>query len=140
MLGALQHSGVMEYLRQVPAPSPTADQLDALFYQWVERALAFLKAEHKKEVAFGVAAKLISVYLKGAWVLHSSANCALAPHIHPPIDSILLVAIDAAKGTNLSKAYKWQKLDRSSYERLVRTLRGIVGNGPFWKIEAYWRP
>jgi len=139
-LGALQHSGVMEYLTQKPTPAPTADQFDALFYNWVERTIDFLKTEHQKEVSFGVSAKLISVYLKGAWVLHSTENCSLARLIHPPIDSILLQAIDSVKGTSLSKKYKWQKLDRPQYESLLKSLRSIANNGPFWQIEEHWRP
>jgi hypothetical protein len=139
-LGALHHSGALEYLNQKPAPAPTAEQFDALFYQWVERAMTFLKTEHQRDVSFGVSAKLISVYLKGAWVLHSSPNCDLARQIHPPIDSILLRAIDSVKGTSLSKKYKWQKLDRTQYELLLQGLRSIAGNGPLWKVEEYWQP
>jgi hypothetical protein len=140
LLGALQRSGAIEYLTQKPAPAPTAEQFDALFYNWVERAIAFLKTEHQKEVSFGVLAKLISVYLKGAWVLHSSQNCRLASQIHPPIDSILLQAIDSVKGTKLSKQYKWQNLDRTQYEQLIQSIRSIASNGPLWQIEEHWQP
>jgi hypothetical protein len=140
LLDALSHSGVIEYLQQQPAQGLTADQLDALYYAWVEGVLARLRTQYGKNVSFGIAAKLISVYLKGAWVLHSNADCELAKLVHPPIDSILLEAIDAAKGTRLSREYKWQKLDRAKYEALIGILREIAGPEPLWKLEEHWRP
>lgn len=139
-LGALKYSGAIEYLQQEKTPTPTTSQLDALFYGWVERVIIYLKKEHDKNISFGIAAKLISVYIKGAWVLHSPANCGLAAIIHPPIDSILLEAIDSTKGTDLHTKYKWQKLDRTEYESLIETLRKIAGDRPFWTIEEHWHP
>ncbi|MYZ50859.1 hypothetical protein [Malikia spinosa] len=140
LLGALQHSGAVQYLLRVPTPSPTSQEFDTMFYTWGERAIEFLEKKHNKKVSFGIAAKLISVYLKGAWVLHSVEDCSLARNIHPPIDSILLETIDRARGTTLSKTYKWQKLDRSNYETLMESLRKIAGSSPLWRLEEYWRP
>ena len=140
MLDALMDSGVVKFLGKIPDPKPTREELDKLFYEWVERAITSLKTNHNKMVAFGVAAKLVSVYLKGAYVLHSKVDSVLAQHIHPPIDSILLKSIDKANGTRLSKTHKWQKLDRANYELVISTLRNLNGDKPFWHIEKNWQP
>ena len=140
LFDALRDSGVTRYLRGVHKPNLTSQQFDKHFYNWVEKAATCLRKKHHRQVSFGIAAKLISVYLKGAWVLHHPEYCPLSRHMHPPIDSRLLAAIDECKGTKFSKNYKWQKLDRGKYRELVEQLRSLNGAKPFWQLEEYWHP
>lgn len=139
-LVALDKSGVVEYINHPPHPSQSQEDFDATYFQWVDNVVVFIKDNYNKAIPFGVAAKLISIYLKGAYVLHSKVDDPLAQKIHPPIDSILLKAIDKFHRTQFDNTYKWQKLDKNDYKYLIEELRKINGSEAFWVIEKHWQP
>jgi hypothetical protein len=70
-------------------------------------------------VAYGAAAKLVSTYIKSAFVLAGHGNTPLGNVVMPPIDSILLAVLDKAYDANFATRYKWRKLSRASYRRSV---------------------
>lgn len=140
MMRALETCGVVTYLAQPTHEPIEQSALDLLFYDWVEAAMRTLGHEFGKPVSFGIAAKLISVYAKGIYVLHAGPDCKLAERLHPPIDSLLLKGIDARFGTKHASSFKWQKLDRSRYIALITQLRHQVADRPFWHLEEHWEP
>jgi len=108
------------------------------FHKWTKKAQKHLETIGKP-IKYGIAAKLVSVYFKSAFVLCGNEKTRLACNVPPPIDSHLLNGIDKASGTNLSERYKWTKLEKKDYMELLKELREIYGKEkPLWHLEKYW--
>ena len=77
---------------------------------------------------YGIAAKIIAVYIKTALVipLHG-VNCEV---IYPPID-----AHNLSKIKGFSK-YKWTKLDKETFDKIIGALKSQLGNSSFIDFEA----
>lgn len=140
LVSALETCGVVSWIADTANHSAGLDDYDREFDNWVTKAQKRHEEEFRKQALYGVVAKLVSTYLKSAFVLGGHETTALAGHITPPIDSILLKGIDVAHKTPLSKKYKWQKLTQQEYKDVVRELRKIRGARPMWHIEQYWKP
>ncbi len=93
-----------------------------------------------KKTTYGIAAKLISIFLKYYFILAGNENTSLVKVIHSLIDSYLLKSVDSATETKLDKDYKWEKPNKEKYFELLKILNSkLKPNEEFWRIEKYWK-
>ena len=133
----LEASGFdQNFLRPSDLPSPR--EMDKAHRKWRLRVISHAR---KRGLTFthGIAAKLINLYLKCRFTLGGHAAHPKVASLHPPIDSLLLKAIN----TTLPRAQRvpstWSKFDDKIYNRTVGLLREISKGQPFWTIEAHWK-
>lgn len=96
--------------------------------------------------SFGVAAKLINVYLKVGVLSRSGKDGADFVAMHPPVDRILLLGLgDADLGgrrrfwTAMAKV-GWSTFSEAQYGEVIRAMReSLPASMPLWSIEKYWR-
>jgi len=121
------------------------DEMNHLIYKkWyveqvnslLEQMVKYNNLEDKKRIRlFGIAAKIVSIYIKTAEVLPSNGNSKISKVAFPPIDRFLLNGLKKQlKLTNIS----WSKMEEEEYINLVETLKKFIGDEPFWKLESYW--
>ncbi|MBU3676573.1 MAG: hypothetical protein FGM54_05240 [Chitinophagaceae bacterium] len=88
---------------------------------------------------YGIAAKIIAIYIKTAVIIPNKGKKELSKVAHPPIDRILL--------SNLKKEYKeidnisWTKFDRDQYLETMRIINNIKAQKKYfayWEIEVNW--
>ena len=91
-------------------------------------------------VTHGIAAKLINVYLKAAFVCGGHHEHEHVCALHPPIDSLLLSKMSDEKidGRKDWGKVPWSSLDSSQYQELVGAIRQAAAGRALWKIEEYW--
>lgn len=136
---ALKSCGVIEFFQGYSGSCVTEAKLNARHREWCWAVMDHLEENYQKEVSYGIAAKLIAVFLKGDFILSGHGYTPLGRIVHPPIDSFLLKGVDSAMGTKLCSTYKWQKLDEDTYFELLSKLRQCIESDvPFWHIEQYW--
>lgn len=94
----------------------------------------------------GIAAKLINVYFKTAFVTMRGTGDPSVDSLHPPFDSLLLKGLkkadrDAKRKKQWASLAKkgWSKWDADDYRRAVELGRQERANQPFWTIEEHWR-
>jgi hypothetical protein len=118
----------------------TQDEFDRLHRDWASQIMNSLVASNAKNVSYGRAAKIISIYLKTFVVLASKGLCQKSTVIHPPIDAILLgnLFIEFPE-LKYVKAIKWTLLDEEKYWDLVAQLRRDLKRFD-WTVEYYWKP
>ena len=144
---ALKECGVIKYLEGQALSPVNAKTYDKKFHEWVKKLNKYLKSKskHRKTVPYGVAAKLISIYAKGAFILNGYENSELARHIHPPIDSRLLKSLATdprftEEEQECLRETKWTRMTKGVYYRRIELLRKVLGGTPFWMLEEHWIP
>ena len=128
-----------------PNTLPTPAQIDATHREW--RSAAITAANGKGLIGFshGIAAKLINVYLKGAFVCGGHEGHANVAALHPPIDSLLLDELYSLNVGGLREQWltarklRWSKFNSVQYEAVINAIRQAMGTAPLWQVEAYWR-
>ncbi|MGN6802007.1 MAG: hypothetical protein ACTHJN_08885 [Ginsengibacter sp.] len=111
------------------------------YKEWFTRQVQHLKEKmelHKskdekifRRISFGIAAKVISIYVKTAEVIPTKGLSAISKVAYPPVDSYLL------KGLKI-KSKAWSGLKKNEFLELIDYLEKIKGDQPFWKLEFYW--
>jgi len=149
---AIAASDLPELVRS-PNKWPTkAADVDKLHEKWVDQILTQLEADGVfnarrvgKEQSYGLAAKIVAIYLKTCLLMCPHDPHAFLSLIHPPIDSILL--LELSKREELSKhrshwlATNWTQLTKEEYLELIASFREAGLDRPsFWSIERYWQP
>ncbi|MCG3775863.1 MAG: hypothetical protein JW395_2709 [Nitrospira sp.] len=96
--------------------------------------------------SFGVAAKLINIYLKVGVLSRTARDGAEFVAMHPPIDRVLLLGLgDADLGGRrrfwLTMAkLGWSTFSEAQYGEVIQAIRAALPAGvPLWTIEQYWR-
>lgn len=89
-----------------------------------------------KQFKFGLAAKIISIYIKTTEVLPTKGLSLLAQIAHPPIDSILLKNIN--KTHKLKIKTNWSTFTWLDYEEMIERLFDIYPQPPYWMVESEW--
>jgi len=118
----------------------TPDAFDAFHRETANKLIAHLKP-YRKKMSYGIAAKIIAIYLKCSVIIRNSGEGNLAKIIHPPIDNILLTNIhkkDKYKPLGLG-TYKWTQLDEETYFQVIVKLRSLDYDH-FWEVERFWTP
>jgi len=91
----------------------------------------------KENCTYGIAAKIIAVYLKTSLVIYTKGkNCE---YIHPPLDRILLTNLKKCNGLKNYIYKPWTKLDKNEYWDLISLIEKQEGKID-WKLEQYWNP
>lgn len=90
-----------------------------------------------RRVSFGVAAKVISVYVKTYAVLPGKGKSLLSKFAFPPIDSFLLTKLKMNNVAGIGKT-NWSAFGKDEYMPLIDLLRNYMGDKPFWMIERFW--
>jgi hypothetical protein len=138
LIAALESCGIVQFLQKPSNHNLTEKQYDSYFDTFASAALTHLQTHAAREVSYGVAAKLVAVYIKSAFVLAGKSRTNAARHFPPAIDSKLLEALDRAHGIALAKSYRWQKLSRTQYWVLLRELRVLAAGRALWRLEKDW--
>lgn len=135
----------LDTLLSSPEKLPSSETIDVAHRFWREKAIN--AAEKRGLVGFGhgVAAKLINVYLKGAFVCAGHENHPNVKALHPPIDSLLLDELYSnnvgglKSDWSLARKLRWSKFNSQQYEAVIQSIRKAVQNKPLWQVESYWR-
>ncbi|MGL5785759.1 MAG: hypothetical protein ACRCX4_02910 [Bacteroidales bacterium] len=119
---------------------------DELHTELREQIIDKAKELFNKEFSHGVAAKLINIYFKTIYVCGGYCKHQNVRYIHPPIDSLLLNAIenkDEFRANSLCikaiKGKKWTKLQSNEYQKIITELRNVMNDSPLWLVEKYWQ-
>ena len=132
---------------------PTPKDLDDKHREWRESIIQlgntqkFGKKNAKTcQFTHGIAAKLINMYVKSVFVCGPQYDHDNVRNFHPPIDGILLKALednhDDAEGPNIWAQLpekRWTEMDSDQYESTIECVRQQMGDNPLWKIEENWR-
>jgi hypothetical protein len=137
---ALRNCGVLEYLQDPVNHEATLEEYDVQFNRWVVGVQQYLRTHYQKAVMYGVAAKLVSTYLKSAFVLGGFEATPLAGHIIPPIDSYLLLGLMVKRDAKFGPEVRWREFSQQDYQRVVGVLRELSAGTPAWCLEECWRP
>ncbi|MEZ5563534.1 MAG: hypothetical protein R3F27_11335 [Gammaproteobacteria bacterium] len=96
--------------------------------------------------SFGVAAKLINVYLKVGVLSRSTRDGAEFLAMHPPIDRVLLSGLGDADLGGRRKFWiamaklGWSTFSEAQYGEVIRAIReSLPASVPLWSVEEYWR-
>lgn len=95
--------------------------------------------KRKLKFTHGIAAKLINLYLKARFTCGGHSDHRYVAALHPPIDSLLLKAINATLPSADRMPTAWSKFNAKTYQAVISSLRLINAGSPLWKIEARWQ-
>jgi len=133
--------GLLERPNELPIPG----QLDAAHRAW-RHQIVQLASMHGLTFTHGVAAKLINVYLKAAFVCGGHHSHPHVHALHPPIDSVLLGHLEEKNVGNLRTKWhrygvlRWSRFDSGTYEAAIADIRDVLPPGrPLWAIEEFWK-
>jgi len=90
----------------------------------------------RDQFTFGVAAKIISIYIKTAEVLPTCGKSNLSAIAYPPIDGILIRNFNAANNMSLRTA--WSKFEWEDYKQVILAIRDRYPGVPMWQVESLW--
>lgn len=128
-----------------PDQLPDPLKIDVIHREWRDAVIAAATSQGL-HFTHGVAAKLINIYLKAAFVCGGYDTDPRVRALHPPIDGLLLDELYRRNVGELrhkwSKARetRWSKLDSDEYDDVISSIRLALGpNVPLWEIEQYWR-
>jgi len=140
----LEDAGLKQLLvsaDELPQPS----SIDAAHNGWRINVIAAAKRQ-RLNFTHGVAAKLINIYLKAAFVCGGQHNNKRVKSLHPPIDSQLLDELyeqnvgDLKREWDQARKLRWSKFNSEQYENVIANVRLALGaNVPLWRIEKHWR-
>ena len=119
-------------------------------------ALQLLLEKHNKnyeDYSYGIAAKLLNCYLK-VFFLEYFGKEKFADFIHPPIDRLLLLALqeedpklfnfnnDVFVSVKYPKIPVWTKINANEYTSIINLINEFIlsrGQKGLWRSEAFWR-
>ena len=94
-----------------------------------------MQKNKKRKKGFGIAAKIISIYVKTVEVIPSTGNSKISFVAFPPIDRYLLSGLKKElQLTNIS----WSDMEEEEFIDIVEKLKNFINEKPFWKrlVEA----
>jgi hypothetical protein len=129
-------------LIDAPDRLPRPDKIDEQHRNWREQ---ILQAAPDLNLSHGIAAKLINVYLKSAFVCGGFAEHPNVRALHPPIDRLILDRLAMKDIGGLKRRWRryhkhgWKSFDSDVYEAVIADVKTVQGNLPLWMIEEHWR-
>ncbi len=90
-----------------------------------------------RNISFGIAAKVISIYVKTYEIIPSQGKSLLSKFAFPPIDSFLLERLKDKSIPGIDKT-NWSKFKKEEYIQLIEKLRVFMVDQPFWMLEENW--
>ena len=132
-------------LLSTPDNLPSPKDFDTAHRQWRQEIIEVAQ-EYGLAFTHGVAAKLINIYFKAAFVCGGYYNHTNVQAIHPPIDRKLLDELSKKdvgglhQVWNVAKRIGWSKFNSDQYETVIQSIRdAIQDNEPLWVVEQYWQ-
>jgi hypothetical protein len=123
---------------------PSSDVFDDYHLKWRNQAI-FEASKQNKIFSHGLAAKLINCYFKVRFICGESINNEKINHIHPPIDSLLLITLSKIRfGSNDGKDWRrfnnmrWSKFNAEQYQNVIDAIKAELKENPLWTIEQHW--
>jgi hypothetical protein len=116
----------------------------SIYKEWfIVQSNALLKAMNdykqpkakKRKREFGIAAKILSIYIKTVEVIPTKGSSAIALVAFPPIDSFLLKGL---KKELVIDNTSWSTMEENEYMEMIEKLKNFMREKPFWKLEYYW--
>lgn len=141
--GIIEAIGLQDLLVS-PERLPLPGDIDEVHRAWREKAIGSAAAD-ALSITHGVAAKLINVYLKAAFVCGGHHADERVGALHPPVDALLLDALGkgdlGGQGAAWRKARKlrWSNLDSGQYQDVIKAIRAAIPGQPLWHVEEHWR-
>ncbi len=127
-----------------PSKLPSPNDIDRCHAEWRSDIIAIASKEHQIQFTHGVAAKLINVYFKAAFICGGHHDHERVWALHPPIDSLLLDELYThdfgghQQTWREARKIRWSKLDSLQYEKIIKTIRDSMPDAPLWEIEKFW--
>lgn len=137
----------LKNLLKGPELLPAANRLDKRHRRWREAVINAASSRRERGVVgftHGVAAKLINVYLKSAFVCGGFHAHPRVRALHPPIDRLLLEAIRKPNARGFDEPWTdppsatWTKFDSDAYESVIERLRRSEFRDALWRVEEHW--
>jgi hypothetical protein len=129
---AIEKSGLRDFVESYNGIGK--DDFSSFHIKCAGKIITVLK---KEKCTYGIAAKIIAVYLKTSLVIYNKGkNCE---NIHPPLDRILLTNFKKCNELNDYTYKPWTKLDKNEYWNLISLIEKQEGKID-WKLEQYWNP
>lgn len=131
---------------QVDMLRQKADLTEMYYRNWIkeigEKICQLVKEQDwgdfkHKTFHFGLAAKIISIYIKTVEVLPSKGTSLLSEIAYPPIDGILLRNLNTKH--HLKLKVNWSTFEWDQYINVVDEINRQYSITPKWKIEVEWK-
>ena len=126
-------------------PDRLPNNIDHQHRYWRQLIIDKGNNDYNLNITHGVAAKLINVYLKSRLVCGGHHSHEKVKTLHPPIDSLLLSALENNDVGGLGVKWRhfanirWSKFSSDEYEELIENIKQIIEPGSgLWLIEEYW--
>lgn len=138
----LEHINLQSLLCD-PDKLPSPKEFDLKHQEW--RRSLVEKAIKTDLIGFthGIAAKLINIYLKSAFICVYDQNLPIIKAIHPPIDRLLLNELARNNIGNFGTRWAcfrnigWSNFTSNDYEEVIHYIKQVT-NDSLWTIEKYW--
>ena len=145
----IDHINLQEYIDK---PDSLTDNFDTIHDTWckslIEKSVEiFDKKVQLKKIKYGVAAKLINVYLKTILVCGRYHEHEKVKMIHPPIDRLLFKGlakcnVGGLKGfwkEHLKKGKGWSQFDEKAYKEVIEKIKECTASDSgLYTIEHFW--
>lgn len=99
------------------------------------------------ENCYGIAAKVVAIYLKATIIIGANWQHPFASRIYPPIDRTLLKNLckkhDFARDPDRKGPHplKWTELNKTRHKNLIDEMRKAeLDKDGFWRVEKDWSP
>jgi hypothetical protein len=144
----IEAAGLRELLGG-PGKLPTVSEIDKFHQRWRNAVIVEAEKRGIPEMTAGVAAKLINVYLKAAYVNTAYAHDPRVAALHPPIDRFVIKGLRACHESGCTgttreawsrlKTVSWTQFDDDDYEQMLGIVRKhLRPNQPLWSVEKHW--
>ncbi len=145
---ALESSVTLMKISTDPQNLPSPSQFDAWHTKVCKTVQSNLRNKSPNGFAYGVTAKLVNIYLKALVMGHYGhlSDESLRDKIdavHPPIDRLLLAALEYQDVGGLKPRWRihkniaWSKFSLDQYSAVIQDVRSVT-DGKLWQIEKYW--
>jgi hypothetical protein len=124
----------LKHPKQLPSPA----KLDRVHLAWRKAVIKEAK-RHGLDFTHGIAAKLINLYLKAKFTCGGHADHPNVAALHPPIDSLLLKALNCALPPEGRLPTNWSTFDSRSYQTAIDAVRKYANGRPLWSSESLWQ-
>jgi len=121
-----------------PSQLPKPSQIDRVHARWRTRVIAEAK-KRKLKFTHGIAAKLVNLYLKARFTCGGYVDHPHVATLHPPIDSLLLKALNRTLPSVQRLPTNWSTFDTETYEKVIGVLRIRANHHPLWSVESLWQ-
>lgn len=131
---------------QIAALRNQQELTSAAYAEWLkktgEQCIAFVQTStfgdyQKRYFSFGLAAKMIAIYIKTTEIIPSRGESMLSTIAHPPVDSILLSNIKR-QFPGLTIPTNWSTFSCQKYFEVYAQIEKYNSGNPSWKLERWW--